>query len=130
MPVSKQTITVFYDGACPLCAWEIKQYAAQDAGQNLNFVDVSGDRGELPAALDRELALRCLHVMTGSGLKSGAEAFTAIWSVLAGWRFAAAVARAPLVLPLLEGCYRSFLLVRPLVSRMARYIALRRRALP
>ena len=126
MSASDQPVTVFYDGACPLCAWEIKQYAAQDAGGSLHFVDVSGGPGEcaaLPPSLDRDLALRRLHVMTEDGLKSGAAAFTEVWRVLPGWRHAAAFARLPLVLPMLEGGYRAFLLVRPLLSRTARLFA-------
>lgn len=130
MPEKETPVTVFYDGACPLCAWEIKHYAAQDRGQNLCFVDVSGDAGGLPPTLDRERALRRLHLMTEGGLKSGADAFTTIWSVLPGWRYAAAIACAPLVLPLLEAGYRAFLLVRPLISRAARFFVNRRRALP
>lgn len=131
MPLSapQTPVTVFYDGACPLCAWEIEQYAAQDNAQNLCFIDVSGETDGLPPSLDRSLALRRLHVMTGNGLASGAEAFTAIWSVLPGWRYAAAVARAPFVMPVLEVGYRAFLLVRPLISRVARRIANRRNAL-
>lgn len=112
-----------------MCAWEIKQYAAQDNAQNLCFVDVSGETDGLPPSLDQGLALRRLHVMTADGLASGAEAFTAIWSVLPGWRYAAAIARAPLVLPMLEAGYRAFLLVRPLISRVARSLANRRNAL-
>ena len=128
MPENETPVIVFYDGGCPLCAWEIKHYAAQDRRQNLCFVDVSNETDALPASLQREDALRRLHVMTDGGLKSGAEAFTAIWSVLPGWRYAAAIARVPLMVPLLEAGYRAFLLVRPLVSRAARSMINLRRA--
>lgn len=129
-PEAKRPVTVFYDGACPLCAWEIRQYATQDTNQNLCFVDVSTEIEALPPSLDRGLALRRLHVMTDGGLQSGAAAFTAIWRVLPGWRHVAAIARLPLVLPVLEAGYRAFLLVRPFVSRTARLFANPRSARP
>lgn len=130
MSAPQPSVTVFYDGACPLCAWEIKQYAAQDKAQSLCFVDVSGETDALPPSLDRSLALRRLHVMTGNGLASGAAAFTTIWSVLPGWRYAASAARAPFVMPVLEAGYRAFLLVRPLISRAARRFSSGERAQP
>lgn len=118
MTAKDGSVTVFYDGACPLCAWEIGHYQAQDRQGLLTFIDVSAEDAPMPAEIGRERALRRLHVMTESGVKSGAAAFAAIWSALPGWRWAAKAARLPLILPLLEGAYRLFLPLRPHVARL------------
>lgn len=118
MAVSTPKTTVFYDGACPLCSWEIRHYRVQDKGGFLAFVDVSAPEAAMPAGIGREQALRRLHVMTEDGVKSGAAAFAAIWDALPGWRWAASAARLPLMLTLLEIAYRLFLPVRPFVARL------------
>ena len=118
MTANDGKVTVFYDGACPLCSWEIGHYRAQDRRGFLSFVDVSAADAPVPAEIGRDRALRRLHVVTESGVKSGAAAFAAVWSALPGWRWAARLARLPLVLPLLEGGYRLFLPLRPHIARL------------
>ena len=113
-------VTVFYDGSCPLCSWEIKHYAAQDKAGSLALVDISHDPSGLPAGLDQQTAMRRLHVMTPSGIKSGAAAFASVWAALPGWHLASRVASRRPVLWVLELAYRAFLPVRPLISRIFR----------
>lgn len=111
--------TVYFDGACPLCRAEIGHYRGRDRAGALRFVDVAATGAELPAGLTRAQALGRFHVRAGDGrLLSGAAAFVELWSQLPGWRRAARVARLPGVLAALEGGYRLFLLVRPLLARL------------
>lgn len=113
--------TVFYDGACPLCAREIAFYRRRRGAERLAWVDVSAS-GEAHVApgLTREAALARFHAMREDGaLVSGAAAFAEIMARLDGLSLIGrALRRRPLV-DLLEIAYRAFLPVRPRLQRLA-----------
>ena len=112
--------TVYFDGSCPLCTVEIAHYATRAGGERLKFVDVSSASHELGAGLTPTEAMRRFHIRLPDGrLLSGASAFVAIWDALPGWKWAARLARLPGATIVLEGTYRAFLLVRPLLSRIS-----------
>lgn len=112
--------TVYFDGSCPLCTFEIGHYASQTGGNHLNFVDVSQEGPDLGSDLSADAAMRRFHVRLADGrLLSGARAFVAIWNTLPRWRWAARIAQIPGVTLALEGVYRLFLPVRPVMSMMA-----------
>ena len=119
-------LTVYYDGSCPLCTAEIRHYAGLRGSDRLDFIDVSAadsDTGNDLAAGD---AMKRFHVRLDDGrLLSGASAFVAIWQHLPRWGWAARLAAWPGVTPVLELAYRSFLPVRPLLSRLARRLGAR-----
>ncbi len=121
-PQPDDTLTVLYDGACPLCRREIAhaQGLAQRQGDSgLCFVDISAD----PAcdAAERAALLARFHVQRGDGSRlDGAAAFVAMWQRLPGWRWLARLAQLPGVLPLLELGYRGFLHLRPALQALAR----------
>jgi len=122
------TLTVLYDGACPLCRREIAHVRGLSERQGdaaLCFVDISraGCEGAGDAALaaERDALLARFHVQRADGSRlSGAAAFVAMWSRLPGWRWAARLARLPGALPLLEVAYVGFLRVRPGMQAVAR----------
>jgi len=70
-------VTVFYDGACPLCRREIDLYRAQSGAEALDFVDVSAAApGALPPETSSAQLLSRLHVADSAGrLWVGAAAF-------------------------------------------------------
>ena len=112
-------LTVYYDGACPLCTLEIDHYKRQSGADALCFVDASGS-SDLGQDLTRDAALSRFHVRDANGqLISGARGFAAIWAKLPSWRWAARLAKLPLVTPLLELAYRGFLPLRPWLARIA-----------
>lgn len=119
------TLTVLYDGACPLCSREIAHYRAL-AGQGrepaaLVFHDVSAPAATLPGGPTRDELLRRFHVQQADGrMLSGAAAFVALWARLPGWRWLATAARLPGVTMALEAAYRAFLPLRPALQRWAR----------
>ena len=125
MPDSVQTpacesLTVLFDGACPLCRREVGVYQSLKPAQPVAWLDVS----EASVALtpeDRARYLARFHVRRQDGsLLSGAAAFVALWRVMPGWRWLARFAMLPGVTPVLEQLYRGFLRVRPGIQRLAR----------
>lgn len=115
-------LTVYYDGACPLCSLEIATYRGLHGADSVCWVDVSDTRSPGPGPdLTREAALQRFHVRTADGtLVSGGAAFLRVWAALPGLRWLAALAGHPPVSWLLEPAYRLFLRLRPLLSRSRR----------
>lgn len=113
-------LTVLYDGACPLCRREIGLYRGLRHDTPVCFVDVSDAALPVPPGTTREQLLARFHVRGQDGrLRSGAQAFLALWSVLPGWRWLAVLGRLPGAAWMLERCYRHFLRWRPLLQRRA-----------
>ena len=71
------TLTVMYDGSCPLCQREIGLYQSLTPLQPVAWLDVSA--ADLPPATRQQLMAR-FHVQHSDGqLLSGAAAFVALW---------------------------------------------------
>ena len=115
-------VTVFYDGACPLCRREIDLYRAQSGAEALDFVDVSAAApGALPPETSSAQLLSRLHVADSAGrLWVGAAAFFALWQRLPSWRWLGRLGRVPLVVRATDGAYSVFLRLRPSLQRVAR----------
>lgn len=119
-PTACPSLTVLYDGACPLCRREVGVYRGLIPLQPLRWCDVSEANSPLPAGGSRADYLARFHVQQADGtLLSGARAFIALWATLPGWRWLARVAALPGVAGLMEIAYRGFLRVRPAMQRMA-----------
>lgn len=117
--MEQPSLTVYFDGSCPLCQAEIGAYRRQDATGNICFRDVSRSEAAPAPDLTRQQAMQRFHVRRGDGsMLSGAAAFVALWAGLPGWRWLARLAALPGVLGLLEAGYRLFLPVRPIVSKL------------
>ena len=124
---SPPALTVYFDGACPLCRAEIAHYAAEPGAAQLCFRDVSRDAPAPGPDLTAADALARFHVRTSDGsLLSGAAAFAAIWRLLPRWRWVARVAGLPGAMTVLEAGYRLFLPLRPPLSRLAGAVMRRR----
>lgn len=115
-------VTMYHDGACPLCSMEVDHYRKIDREGRIRFVDAAdGGAGLSEAGLTQDRALKRLHVRLSDGrLVSGARAFVEIWRVLPGWRRLAPIAAHPPIIWILEAAYRVFLPVRPVMARLAR----------
>jgi predicted DCC family thiol-disulfide oxidoreductase YuxK len=79
-------VTVWFDGACPLCLREIRLMRRLDRRGAIDFVDIGAD---------------------------GAAAFAAMWRAIPALRPLGQAARFPPLLWLLERAYRGFLRIRP-----------------
>jgi predicted DCC family thiol-disulfide oxidoreductase YuxK len=111
-------LTVLYDGACPLCRWEISHYQGLNPIKPLCFDDVSDTTTAVPPHTTREQLLARFHVRCPDGTwLSGAQAFLALWANLPGWRVLAWAGRVPGALWVMERSYRLFLRWRPGLQR-------------
>jgi predicted DCC family thiol-disulfide oxidoreductase YuxK len=112
-------LTIWFDGACPLCRREIALMQRLDRRGAIDFVDVSrsGD-GDCPVGRSELLAR--FHARENGRLLSGVAAFAAMWRAIPLLRPLGLIARIPIVLALLERAYLAFLRVRPRLQRLAR----------
>ena len=98
-----QSLTVCYNGACPVCRAEIEHYrrAAGD-GSALRFLDVAADAAAAARhGLTGDTAYRRLHTIAPDGsVLAGIPAFVAVWERLPRYRW---LARA-MAWPLLRAC--------------------------
>ncbi len=87
MIVSNQ-LTVFYYGACPICAREIKFYSRRRGAEALSWIDVCGRHSDEDSrALSNIEPGACIHLLYSDGtLVSGGEALAGIWAALPGFR--------------------------------------------
>jgi predicted DCC family thiol-disulfide oxidoreductase YuxK len=110
-------LTVWYDGACPLCIREIALMRRLDKRGAIDFVDVAPEAAACP--IDRQLLLDRFHAQeTGGPVLSGAAAFAAMWRAIPMLRPLGIVARNSVVLVILERTYIAFLKVRPRLQRL------------
>jgi predicted DCC family thiol-disulfide oxidoreductase YuxK len=110
---TQSPLTVYYDGACPVCRREIGFYQKR-TGRAVSYCDVAAEVCPAPD-LRREDALERFHVRLASGvLVSGAAAFLALWRETPGFRRAAAILSPRPVVALLDSAYGGFLRLRRL----------------
>ncbi|KQT85438.1 DUF393 domain-containing protein [Aurantimonas sp. Leaf443] len=112
-------LTVWHDGACPLCRREIALMRRLDRRGAIRFVDVAGD-APADCPIDRAELLARLHAREDGRLLSGAAAFAALWRAIPLLRPLGLLARNPLVLAGLERAYLGFLTVRPRLQTLVR----------
>lgn len=62
-----QAMTMFFDGACPLCAAEIHMLAARNQRQLLKFVDLGEPGTELPCNIVCARAMDNIHGVFDDG---------------------------------------------------------------
>jgi len=110
-------VTVWYDGACPLCLREISLMRKLDRRDAIDFVDVS-EGAPQSCPIDRAELLARFHAQeAGKPIVSGAAAFAAMWRAIPVLAPFGHLARIPPVLWLLERAYRGFLKIRPVLQR-------------
>ena len=115
----QRSLTVWYDGDCPICTAEIGLIRRLDRASAIDFVDLSLPGG---CPTDRAARLARLHAQPRDGrMVSGAAAFVAMWRVLPRLRLLATLASPPPILWLLERAYLMFLRLRPTLQATVRW---------
>ncbi|WP_333587481.1 thiol-disulfide oxidoreductase DCC family protein [Phenylobacterium sp.] len=114
-------VTVWYDGACPLCRQEVAWLRRRDLEGALDLVDLTAS-SPTPLPATREALMARFHARDRGGrLVSGAEAFLAVWSATPGLGGLNRLRRIRPLVALLEAAYRLFLRLRPQLQRLARH---------
>ena len=117
--MTQAQLTVWFDGACPLCLREIALMRRLDRQGAIDFIDIGAEGAACP--IDPALLLKRFHARETDGpLLDGAAAFAAMWRAIPLLRPLGLLARLPPVLWVLEGAYRAFLRLRPRLQAWAR----------
>jgi len=113
-PSGAPALTVYFDGACPVCSREIAAYQRLRGAGSIDWVDASRCAPQaLGPGLDRDAALARLHVRRDDGsLVDGAAAFAAVWQRLPAFALLGRIAGWAPLRPVLEAGYVVFLRVR------------------
>jgi predicted DCC family thiol-disulfide oxidoreductase YuxK len=108
---STPKVTCFHDGECPICNLEINTMKKLDTAGNIHWVDISQDKAALAkAGLTYKQTMDRFHVIDEhQQLQSGVRGFLQVWKQLPYYRrLAPIIENVPLLLPLMEYCYRIF----------------------
>lgn len=102
-------ISVYYDGACPVCSREVAFYQRLPAIDSIDWVDVAA--ADFAAEdLARATALSRLHVRAADGrLVVGVAAFRELWAQLPALRWLNLISRPRLIQKMMEHAYDLFL---------------------
>ena len=112
------SLTVWHDGACPLCRREIALMRRLDRRGAITFIDASDPANGCPD--DRDALLARFHAREDGKMLSGAAAFAAMWRAIPLLRPLGVAARSPIVLAGLDRAYRLFLRARPTLQALVR----------
>jgi predicted DCC family thiol-disulfide oxidoreductase YuxK len=92
----RDTLTVCYNGACPVCRAEIDHYRTltKPADQLIYRNVAAAPAEDLDPRLKGDTGFRRLHALTADGrLFAGIDAFIAVWERLPRYRWLARLAR-------------------------------------
>lgn len=112
-------LTVLFNGACPICSREIAAYQRRAEAEGLDIAFEDLNTADLDAwGVDREAARRRLHLREGGRVRSGLDAFVALWRVLPRLGWLARLVSLPGLRPVAGGVYEWVL--APLLYRFDR----------
>ena len=89
-----------------------------DRSGAIDFVDVAEAQAR-DCPVDRRALLARFHALENGQLLSGAAAFAAMWRAIPVLRPFGFVARNAVLLAMLEKLYTGFLVIRPILQRLA-----------
>jgi ubiquinone biosynthesis monooxygenase Coq7 len=107
-------LTVYFDGACPVCSREIAMYRRQPGAEACTWIDASAcPDAALGPDLTRDAALARFHVRRADGeLVDGMRGFAALWRTLPRTAWLGRVASIWPIPIVLDAAYRAFLALR------------------
>lgn len=109
--VSENKVTMFHDGECPLCKYEVKMMQKLDTKKAIRWVDISKDKKALDkAGISYEAAMARVHVQDeNKKMQTGVLGFLSVWKQLPYYRrIAPFIEYVPFLLPIMESAYSLF----------------------
>ena len=119
------TLSVYFDGHCRVCAHEIAIYQRRDREARVRWVDIMDPHFSAVAeGLDPSRVHQELHARRpDGGLAVGVDAFIEIWKVIPGFAPLARLAGQAWSRPFLNLGYQVFTRIRPYLPRKAGGVA-------
>ena len=103
------SVTMLYDGGCPLCSKEVAHYKRRDKQSRVSWIDINADSQPLAHySISQEAAMKRLHVTQDGQIVVGARAFAAVWSQLPGYRLIVPIVKLRPIMWLLDSVYSWF----------------------
>ena len=99
---------VYYNGACPVCSFEINRYQdLQNGKTGIGWCDITQDSAALASLnISQEEALKRLQVIDAQGQRqSGVDAFLVIWRQFPQLKWLAVLVGSPVIKPLATRLY-------------------------
>jgi demethoxyubiquinone hydroxylase (CLK1/Coq7/Cat5 family)/predicted DCC family thiol-disulfide oxidoreductase YuxK len=131
----RPTLSVFFDGSCPMCVREVAVYRRQSPADilwnNLSQPGLSIPCDRLGYRPDPATLMQRFHVFSSEGRwLHGAPAFALLWARLGrSWRTLALIGRVPGGLWVMDTVYSLFLRARPRLQQLVRHLV-REQTLP
>ena len=118
-------LTVYFDGLCKVCAYEIDFYRKRQGSASVRWVDIMDPQFSPQAeGLDPQLVHQEMHARRpDGGLAVGVDAFVEIWKVIPGFGVLAQLASQTWMKPVLRAGYHAFTKLRPYLPRKAGGVA-------
>jgi len=114
-PVSEITedskVTMYHDGECPLCKFEVKTMQKLDTAKAIRWVDITKDNKALEeSGISYQQAMARIHVKgENQTMLTGIRGFMTVWKHLPYYRrIVPVIEHIPLLLPILESIYTLF----------------------
>ncbi len=107
----EQKVTMFHDGECPLCNFEVDAMQKLDTKNAIRWVDITKEESALDeAGISYQQAMARIHVQDESqNMLTGVRGFMIVWKHLPYYRRVVPVIQhVPMLLPLMEGVYTLF----------------------
>ncbi len=121
MTCSVNRLTLYFDGACPLCVREIGLLRRLERGKHIDYLDISPPDAAEYCPIPREVLLARFTAKLEDGqLVDGAQAFTEAWSKIPWLIWLRPIGRFAPTRSVLNFIYAGFLKIRPFIQRKVR----------
>ncbi len=108
---AKPKVTMYHDGECPLCKFEVKTMQKLDTAKAIHWVDITTDKAALEqSGISYQQAMARIHVQDeNQEMLTGVRGFMTVWKHLPYYRrLVPIIERVPFLLPIMESIYTLF----------------------
>jgi predicted DCC family thiol-disulfide oxidoreductase YuxK len=103
--VQENTLTIFYDGNCPLCSFEMQKLKHKDNNNLIKLVNLHQDNfSTLYPSIKFDNAMRILHGSYQNQILLGLDVTHRAWSLVGKGLFVAPL-QFPIIKQIAHGCY-------------------------